>query len=35
MDKKISALDAATSLQGIELIPIVQSNATKKLRLAT
>tara|TARA_R110000796_G_scaffold149880_3_gene266683 strand:- start:19 stop:474 length:456 start_codon:yes stop_codon:yes gene_type:complete len=34
MDKKISALDAATSLQGIELIPIVQSNATKKAKIS-
>lgn len=34
MDKKISALDAATSLQGIELIPVVQSNATKKAKIS-
>tara|TARA_R110000796_G_scaffold166433_1_gene283386 strand:- start:108 stop:563 length:456 start_codon:yes stop_codon:yes gene_type:complete len=34
MDKKISALDAATALQGTELIPIVQSSTTKKTKVS-
>ena len=29
-DKKISALDTATALQGSELIPVIQSSTTKK-----
>ena len=33
-DKKISALDAATSLQGTELIPVVQDSTTKKAKVS-
>jgi hypothetical protein len=33
-DKKISALDTATALQGSELIPVIQSSTTKKAKVS-